>query len=99
MQNVVIFKLRPEQETVLWWFGFVYSVVDNKYPRALQGLRTDWIRFFMFPFVILSQKRGIKRYKVQFGGKEKHCTSLQSLKTSSIFFSFKKQEGKSDYLH
>lgn len=43
----------------------------------------------MFPFVILSQKQRIKRYNLQFGGKEKHCTSLQSLKT---FFAFQKAE-------
>jgi len=60
--------------------------VDNKYPRAFQGLRTDWISFFTFPFVVLSQKQRIKRYNLQFSGKEKHRTSLQSLKT---FFSQK----------
>lgn len=34
----------------------------------------------MFPFVILSQKQRIKRYNLQFGGKEKRCASLPSLK-------------------
>lgn len=82
MQNAAIFKLRSKQETALWCSGFLLqNAVDNKYPRAFQGLRTDWISFFMFPFVILSQKQGIKRYNLQFGSKKKHCTSLQSLNT------------------
>lgn len=82
MQNAAIFKLRSKQETALWCSGFLLqNVVDNKYPRSFQGLRTDWISFFMFPFVILSQKQGIKRYNLQSGSKEKHCTSHQSLNT------------------
>lgn len=60
--------------------------MDNKYPRAIQGLRTDWTSFFMFPFVILSRKQRIKRYNLQFGGKGKLHTSLQSLKTSFFIF-------------
>lgn len=69
--------------------------MDNKYPRAFQGLRTDWISFFMFPFVILSQKQRIKRYNLQFGGKEKHCTYLQSLK---IFFFTSQKSRKADLM-
>lgn len=97
MQNAAIFKLRSKQERALWCSGFLlHSVVDNKYLRAFQGLRTDWISFFMFPFVILSQKQRIKRYNLQFGGKEKHCTSLQSLKT---FFSNPQKSRKADLTH
>lgn len=49
----------------------------------------------MFPFVILSQKQRIKRYNLQFGGKEKHCTSLQSLK---IFFFTPQKSRKADLM-
>lgn len=48
----------------------------------------------MFPFVILSQKQRIKRYNPQFGGKEKHCTSLQSLKTFFFFLVLSHQEAE-----